>query len=99
MKGTRLIFSWVIIFVFAAKINSIQLAFSHPVQIKVYLSKLATLRQVHCVLTGSVVTHSVLLFLMHQGTIPTIDRTRKPLQREESFTDKGLPRLYRQILT
>jgi hypothetical protein len=89
----------VIIFVFIEKINAIHLAFSPPVQIKVYLSKLATLRRANCVLNGSVVTHSVLLCLMHQGTMPTIDRTGKPLQREESFADKGVPSLYCQILT
>jgi hypothetical protein len=73
--------------------------FSSLVQIKVNLSKLATLRPLLCVLTSSVVTHSVLLCLIHQDTIPTTDQTRTQYKREESSTDKGVPRLYCQILT
>lgn len=78
-----------IIFDFTAKINFIQLAFSPPVQIKVDLSKLATLRRENCVLTGSVVTHSVLVCLMHQGTIPTIDRKRKLHKEKKALLMKA----------
>jgi len=79
----------VTIFDFTATINFIQLVYSPSLQIKVDLSKLATLRRVQCVLTGSVVTHSVLVCLMHQGTIPTIVRTRKPHKEKKALLIKA----------
>jgi hypothetical protein len=59
------------------------------VQIKVGLSKLLTLRRVHCVFTASVVTYSILVCLTHHGTIPTIDRTRKPHKEKKTLLIKA----------
>jgi len=44
---------------------------------------------VYCVLTGSVITHSVLVCLMHQGMIPTTGRKRKPHKEKKSLLIKA----------